>query len=85
MGRGAGRCTRVAVGRAELGVVAGPLVLSRDLRLVGLYCRRHAEAHASLPAQPADQYDPAPQGGCDYEVASVYLWTVGGSWDVLGL
>ncbi|KAI7835519.1 hypothetical protein COHA_010593 [Chlorella ohadii] len=25
------------------------------------------------------------QGGCDYEVSSVYLWTVGGSWDVLGL
>ncbi|PRW45181.1 hypothetical protein C2E21_6228 [Chlorella sorokiniana] len=25
------------------------------------------------------------QGGCDYQVGSVFLWTVGGSWDVLGL
>lgn len=28
---------------------------------------------------------PLLQGGCDYEVASVYLWSVGGSWNVIGL
>lgn len=36
---------------------------------------------AARPASPSACL----QGGCDYEVASVYLWTVGGSWDVLGL
>ena len=25
------------------------------------------------------------QGGCEYHVGTVYLWTVGGSWDVIGM
>lgn len=25
------------------------------------------------------------QGGCEYHVGAVYLWTVGGSWDVIGM
>lgn len=42
---------------------------------------------ALLPAASCvgPSFDPTPQGGCDYQVGGVYLWSCGGSWDVIGL
>jgi hypothetical protein len=38
-----------------------------------------------LAACVGSSFGPTPQGGCDYQVGGVYLWSCGGSWDVIGL